>query len=391
MKRAVIVCALIACSKGSGDTPKAGRGSGAKLQYPVELMKLQTQMVQYTVDAPGSLDAFQQVQITARVAGAVDKVGFTEGQAVKKDEVLVTIESERYAIAVEQAKATLQKATTTQTAAQAALDRRKDADAQSKGLVPAEEIEQKQAALDTAKADVDAAKEALHVAQLNLRDSAVRTPIDGVVQTRTVQQGQYLQPGAVMATILQKEPMLLRFQVAEADAPRLKPGMVANGKLRESAYTFTAKLTLISDAADPTTRQVPVTAEVQATEHKFYIRPGAFCLVSVPVDTARKAIIVPSLAIAPTEKGQVVYVVDDKMIAHQKVVETGMHTSDGGIELTRGVTEGDMLVVHGIEPLTEGAPVKHREHDDAPSKGSGSGAGSGSGGGSGKSHKGSGE
>src|SRR5690242_18611464 len=122
--------------------------------------------MQYAVNAPGSIDAFQQVQITARVAGAVDKVAFTEGQVVKEGDPMVTIESERYAIAVSQAKATLAKNQATQKAAEAALQRRLEAQKESPGLVPGEEIEQKQTAVDTAKADVDAAKQALSIANL---------------------------------------------------------------------------------------------------------------------------------------------------------------------------------------------------------------------------------
>jgi membrane fusion protein, multidrug efflux system len=314
--------------------------------------------MQYTVTAPGSLDAFQQVQITARVAGAVDKVGFVEGQVVKAGDVLVAIESERYTIAVEQARATLRKAEAAQKAAEAALERRKTADSSSPGLVPGEEIEQKQTAVDTAKADVEAARQALRIAELNLRDSSVRAPIAGVVQTRTVQQGQYLQAGAVLATILQRDPMLLRFQVAEQDAPRLEAGMPATLVLKETPREYTAKITLVSDAADPATRMVPVTAQVDQTDHKHWLRPGAFCTVTVPIGNARQGIVVPSLAVQPTEKGNVVYVVDDKHIAHARVVQLGMHTSDGGVELTRGVAAGELMVVRGIEPLTDGAPVK---------------------------------
>jgi hypothetical protein len=62
--------------------------------------------------------------------------------------------------------------------------------------------------------------------------------------------------------------------------------------------------------------------------------------------------------VQPTEKGNVVYIVDDKHIAHAKVVELGMHTPEGGVELTRGVAAGELMVVRGIEPLTDGAPVK---------------------------------
>jgi RND family efflux transporter MFP subunit len=378
---ALTSAALASCGKKS-DAPAAGgrRGSGGgKLQYPVEVAPLEVRQMQYSVNAPGSIDAFQQVQITARVAGAVDKVAFTEGQNVKEGDPLVTIESERYSIAVAQAKSALAKAQATQKSAEAALNRRLEAQKESPGLVPGEEIEQKQTAVDTAKADVDAARQALSVANLNLRDSTVRAPIAGVVQTRTVQQGQYLQPGAVLATILQRDPLLLRFQVSEQDAPRLKPGMTATIKLRESAHEFGSKITLVNGAADPATRLVGVTAQVDETTHQYWLRPGAFCQVTVPVGDARQGIVVPGLAIQPTEKGNVVYIVDDKNIAHATVVETGMHTPEGGVELTRGVKAGELLVVRGIEPLSDGAPVKISKKESMTEAEAGAGSGSGSG------------
>jgi len=189
----------------------------------------------------------------------------------------------------------------------------------------------------------------------------VRAPIAGVVQTRTVQQGQYLNPGAVLATILQRDPMMLRFQVSEQDAPRLKPEMPVELQLKESPRTFTGKITLVAGAADPTTRMVPVTAQIDSTDHPYWLRPGAFCEVSVPVDTARPGIVVPAIAVQPTEKGNTVYLVDDKNIAHATIVQLGMHTPEGGVELTRGVKEGDLLVVRGIDPLSDGAPVKVQE------------------------------
>jgi RND family efflux transporter MFP subunit len=385
---AVLACA---CSSSKSDSPQGGaagrRGGtgGGKLEYPVDVALLATRHMQYTVTAPGTIDAFQQVQITARVAGAVDRVTFAEGQAVKQGDVLATIESDRYAIAVEQARAALAKANAAEKAAQAALDRRLAAQKESPGLVPGEEIEQKQTAVDTAKADVLAAQQAQRVAELNLRDSAVRAPIAGIVQTRTVQQGQYLQPGAVLATILQRDPMLLRFEVTEQDAPRLQPGMPATLQLKESPRTFTAKLTLVAGAADAATRMVPITAQIDDTEHPYWLRPGAACEVTVPVGTARPGIVVPSLAVQPTEKGNTVYVVDPQQhVVHARVVQLGMHTGDGGVELTRGVSAGELLVVHGIDPLSEGAPVKIQatlslDQASAASSGSGSGAEVGSG------------
>ena len=91
-----------------------------------------------------------------------------------------------------------------------------------------------------AKADVDAgAAGAARRRSSTCATPYVRAPIAGVIQTRTVQAGQYLQPGAVLATLLQRDPLLLRFQVTEQDAPRIKPGMTANaaGSRRARART----------------------------------------------------------------------------------------------------------------------------------------------------------
>ncbi len=354
---AIALLALAGCSQqDAGAKAKGGRGT-RKLEYAVQVAPLAKKKVLYSVSAPGTIDAFQEVQITARVAGAVDKVDFTEGENVKKGQVLVVIESERYRLALGQAKAQLAKAEANATEAQAELTRRQGATEAHPGLIPGEEIASHATAVTTAKADVALAQENVHVAELNLRDSYVRAPIAGVVQTRTVQAGQYLGAGAVLATILQRDPLLLRFEVTEQEAPRLHPKMKATFHMRETPRDYSATLTLVAGQADDETRLVPVTARIDDTEHQYWLRPGAFCTVTVPIGTAREGIVVPEVAVQPTEKGNAVYVVE-KNVARQKLVSLGMHTPEGGVEVTRGLNDGDLLVVRGIEPLSDGAPVK---------------------------------
>jgi RND family efflux transporter MFP subunit len=350
------LAALAACSSGEPKA-KAGRGGGRKLEYPVDVAPLEKRAMRYTVTAPGSIEAFQQVQITARVSGAVDKVAFAEGEQVAAGQVLVNIESDRFQVALDLAKAQLAKAQAAAQQTQDQLARRQAAAKDHPGIIPGEELATFQTAVTTAKADVASAEQSVRVAQINLRDSSVRAPIAGVVQTRTVQLGQYLQTGTVLATLLQRDPLLLRFSVSEQDAPRLKPGMPATLRLKESAHIYSATLTLVAGAADPETRLVPVTATLDPTDHPYWLRPGAFCEVSVPVGNAREAIVVPNLAIQPTEDGNVAYVVDGTA-ARPRKVELGMHTSTGDVEVTRGLQPGELLVVRGIESLSDGAPVK---------------------------------
>jgi multidrug efflux system membrane fusion protein len=352
----------LACSKATDDSALKKPKAATKLQYPVQVAPIGVRQVQYNVMAPGSIDAFQQVQITARVAGAVDKVAFVEGQTVKQGDTLVVIEVDRYDVAVDQAKAALDKAVAAHKSAQAELARRQGAVVAHPGLVAGEEIEQYATSVASTQADSDAAQQSLRVAQLNLRDATVRAPFAGVIQSRTVQAGQYLQPGAVLATLLQRDPLLLRFPVTEADAPRVKAGMTANVTLRESARTYAANIILVSDSADPTTRLVQVTATIDDKEHKYWLRPGAFCDVNVPIGDARQGIVIPSLSVQPTDKGNVVYTVDSGNIAHVRNVTLGMHTPEGGVEITQGLAAGELLVVRGFEPLSEGAPVQVTDH-----------------------------
>ena len=101
------------------------------------------------------------MQITARVQGAVDKVAFVEGQVVKEGDPLVVIEVDRFQVAVDQAKAALDKTVAAHKAAQAELARRQGAVAAHPGLVPGEEIDQYATSVTSTQADSDAAQQAL--------------------------------------------------------------------------------------------------------------------------------------------------------------------------------------------------------------------------------------
>ncbi|MBN9166404.1 MAG: efflux RND transporter periplasmic adaptor subunit [Myxococcales bacterium] len=376
MKRIVILLAAIsvpllpiglaACKRetpapdgASGGGARAGRGmrgGDGGLTYAVDLLQTEAKKLEYVVTAPGTIEAFERVQVTSRVAGVVDKVAFTDGQEVKKGDVLVVIDSERFRLAVNSSKAALEKAQAAQKDVEAQVNRREGAMEKHPGLIPGEELETYRTKTLTAKADTAVAAENLKIAELNLRDSFVRAPLGGVIQTRTVETGQYVNTGVVMATLLRQDPMLLRFQVEPQEAPRLKPGMKATFTMRETARTFEAKITLVAGAADPTTHMVGVTAEVITSENKYWLRPGSFCDVSVDVGATRDAPVIPRFATRATDNGYVTYVVEND-VAQERVITLGMSTKDGWVEVRSGLKGGEWIVVRGAEALSPGARV----------------------------------
>jgi multidrug efflux system membrane fusion protein len=354
------VSLLAACSHKDA-APAAGgkRGAGGKgIAFPVEVVKVTADPHDVDITAPGVVDAFEHIQITARVSGVVDKVTFVEGQEVKANQVMAYIDSRRYALSVSSANAALEGAQAAQADAQASLDRRKAASESNPGVIAGEELETYQTKLRTAQATVDQSKEALKLAQLNLDDSNLKTPIAGVVQTRSVQTGQYVQAGTVVATLLQRDPMLLHFNVTTAEAPRLKVGMPVEFTLKESEQKYTGKISLVAGAADPESRLVPATAEIDPQKSgKFWLRPGSFAQVEVKMPSARAFPMIPQTAARPSERGFLAYVVVGD-VAHEHTLDLGLHTPQGMVEVKSGLNAGDMLVTRGVEALTEGAKVK---------------------------------
>ncbi|MGK4003410.1 efflux RND transporter periplasmic adaptor subunit [Sorangium sp. So ce1036] len=359
-----------ACKRGEA-TPEQGRRQGKQaMSFPVEVVPVTAERVEYAVPAVGTVDAFEQVQLTARVAGVVEAVRFMEGDEVKAGQVLVEIDPARYNLAVRAARATLDRVTAAQAEAAAGLERREAEGAE--GVFSKEEIASWRSKAATTAAQVAEAKVAVDQALLNLRDAYVRAPIQGKIQTRTVQTGQHVAVGTVLATLLRRDPLLLRFQIPASDAPRVRPGMEARFTVKGDARTFTAKLTHVADAADPATRMVAVTGEVQG-EGKDALRPGTFAEVTVPVGASGDAPVIPLTAVRPSERGFLAYVVDGD-VARERVLSLGLRTANGRVEVMSGLSVGERLVVRGAEALRDGAKVRVSPPGSVPGAAAGDGA-----------------
>lgn len=337
--------------------PSAKPGaSGQQIEFPVEIEPVAEQSLVYSVNAVGSVEAFEKVQVTARVSGAVDRVLFSEGSYAEVGQTLVEIETERYKLALEMAQAAASKSLAAKADAEAGLKRRETVITQNPGLIPGEELETWKTKVLVAASDVAQSKSALNTAELNLRDAYVRAPFSGVIQTRTVQTGQYVQTGTVLATLVRRDPLLVRFAVPEREAARIRPGMTALFRVRDDDREFKARIKHVAESADQTSRLVDLTAEVDDPREKD-LRPGTFAEITVPVTTRDAALVIRQIAVRPSEKGFIAYVVENGR-AVERILMLGMRTADGRIEVLTGLKAGESLVVRGAEALRPGALVK---------------------------------
>lgn len=355
--------ALAGCSKeaasAAGPGGAGGPGGRGSIEFPVEVIPVEAREVTYALTAVGSVDAFEQVEITARVAGAVERVLFAEGQQVRQGQVLVEIEPQRYRLAVDSARATVERALAEQAEAKAGLERRASANEKNPGLIRGEEIATWETRAQTAAAEVSQARAALQQAELNLRDAFVRAPVSGIVQTRQVQTGQYVQVGTVLATMVRRDPLLLRFEIPEQEAAALQTGQSVQFRVHELGEPYSAVITHVAGSADRSSRMVDITARVDDPRRER-LTPGAFARVHVPVGSSKNAAVIPQTAIRPSEKGFLAFVVDEG-VARERILTLGMRTPSGEVEVREGIRPGERLVIRGSEALRDGAKVRVTE------------------------------
>jgi RND family efflux transporter MFP subunit len=347
----LIALATSGCSRSSATREQQPK-KPSEVVFPVETRPLSLARVDYRVSAVGAVEAFENVQVTARVAGVLERLHFKEGDSVKEGALLAEIEPQRYQLAVTSAQAALSRAQAAKAEAERELERAQKLAAE--GVSTGVEVNNWQTKVATAAAQEAESRAALGVASLNLRDARLKAPLPGSIQSRMVQTGQYVQPGTVIATLIRRDPMLLRFRVTEPEAARLALGMPVNFVVAGSTEPRQAKITFVAGAAETTSRMVQVAAEVPDDPS---LRPGAFAEVVVPVGANDAALAVPETAIRPSERGFIAFVVEEG-VARERIVDLGLRTPDGLVEVVKGLKAGESLVVRGGEALKEGAKVK---------------------------------
>lgn len=335
------------------------RGQGAAAGRPpvralsVRVAPVAVQDVVYEIRAVGSLEAEELVQINAEVEGAVAEVRFHEGNRVGPNTVLVRIDPDRYRLEAQRAEATFQRARADAERARTDFKRREELAAQQ--LVAPEELNRSRAESEQLVAESEATRAARDLAQQNLRKSDVRAPRAGVINTKTVDTGQFVRTGTALATLVDVGRLRLRFKVSEGESLRAREGQAVTFRVTALGdRTFMATVYHVSDVADPSTRQVEVLAWVK---NPGELKPGFFAEVVLASETRKAAVVVPEGAIQASERGFVTYVVEGDQ-ARQRTVKIGLRTGTGIVEILSGVAAGDTVVVEGSDRLTDGIAVQ---------------------------------
>jgi multidrug efflux system membrane fusion protein len=345
------LAAVLGSGCGAGGDAATARRQRAALR--VRVAPVAVQDVVYEIKSLGQIEAQEMVQVTAQVEGVATDVRFREGDRVTPGTVLLRIDPERYRLEAERAEATLEQARAEQERAAADLTRRVTL-AQSE-LLSAEELTRSQSESTRLTASVQVAKAALGIARQNLARSEVRPQVAGVIDTRTVDTGQFVRTGTVLATIVDSSRLRLRFKVSEAESLRATVG--GNVTFRVAPLgprQFTARIYHVGRIADPTTRNVEVLAWV---DNPGELKPGFFAEVTLAGEQRKDALVVPESAVQASERGFVTYVVDEGT-ARVRPIQLGLRTGTGTVEILSGLEPGETVVTEGSDRLDDGIAVE---------------------------------
>lgn len=361
------------------------------------------QLVTPFLQKNGETEAVQEAEVRARVIGFVEDIKFQPGQEVDKDDLLYVIESEQYEAAVSSAQAAVAYADAAIGVAEAAV-KTSEAEVKEAALNLSRETELlnrgagSKADYDTAVASDEAAKAkaesaaasvkasqaekgraeaALEKAQLDLGYTTVRAPIAGLISKTDVKEGNLVENGTELATIVDHDEIFVNFTITDRELLRflqseqdiLDKGEelrqtdwrelpVYLGRETDDGFPFEGKLEYIDpEGVRASTGTLGLRAKLSNPARQLL--PGMFVTVRIP-GKSEEEILIPEHAIGRDQRGQYVLTIDSE----NKVERTGVkvyRSMSGWSIITEGLTLDSLVVVDGIQRARPGLPVTPQE------------------------------
>lgn len=319
--------------KVTGETEKANTAA-----VLVEVMPIMPQQLDKNIQVTGAVLANESVQIASEISGKITQIHFREGDNVKKNDLLISIENDEMLAQLERLKYTKKLYKDTENRMRQLLERE---------AISQEEYDISLTELNTSTADIK-------VLEAQIEKSQIRAPFSGVIGLRYVSEGSYVTPASPIANLYNIVPAKIEFSVPGRYSDVVKKGSVIRFTTEASEKSFEGRVYAIEPKIDPATRTLLVRALSPNLERNLI--PGQFVRISLTLESKEDAILVPSVAVVPEANGHLVYRVSGGK-ADSVQVNVGYRTARK-VEIISGLTEGDTVVVSGIQQVKDGAPVQ---------------------------------
>jgi membrane fusion protein, multidrug efflux system len=341
-----------------GPVPASARPP-ARAAVPVSIAIVDRQDVPIYLSGLGTVQASFTVGIHSQVDGKLQEVLFTEGQQVKKGDVLAKIDPRLFQAALDQAKAKKAQDIAQFTAASKDLER---SNTLVKSNITSQQIvDQQQGKVDQLRAMIDADEAMIQTAQTNLDYTSI-TAHGGRMGVRLVDPGNIVHANdqGSIATLVLTRPSAVLFTLPARALDDIRAAM-ARGPVEVTAFDqdnrralATGTLLLVDNTIDQATATIRLKAMFPNEDDKLW--PGEFVNARVLLETRSNAVVVPSAAIQRGPNGLFVWAVSGKDIAEPRPIETAQ-TYDNLTIVTSGLSGGERIVTDGQYRLQRNAPV----------------------------------
>ena len=379
-------------------------GKSEKLPVPAPEVVVESVLVrdvQLYIEETGLTDAYERVEIPARVSGFLREIRYGAGDIVAVGAPLFLIQPEQYQADVKASEGSLMSAQSSLKLAEANLVR--TLRLVNQGASTQEDLDTATAHRDEATAAIMQAEAALNVAKLNLSYTDVRSPIKGKVGPSAVDVGNMVGPTgnkSILTTVVGMNPIYVRFDISdsqfnsiraynrehkehETQATRANEGeaagqqgdthisdlerfqipfemsLIVGSTTKTGEYPYRGVIETAYNTIDPSTGTVTIRGKIPNEDYVVF--PGQICRVRIPIWTTPDAVLVRQEAIGTDMSQRYVYVVDDKNTVHRRVIEFGTLQADGTRIVTKGLEKGERYIVNGIQKVRDGSQVKIRE------------------------------
>lgn len=358
-----VSAALIAMTFGlTACESRQNQGGMQRPPSPVTVSRIQPTDTKQIRTYAGRVYGAREVEVRSRVQGILQQRLFKEGEEVKQGAILFQIDPEPFQVALDAAKANHRTASATLN--QAEREWRRTSRLYEQNAVSQREYDNARSAYELAQANQALAQSQVAKAQLELSYTRVEAPVNGVTGLETVSEGNLVERGTLLTSLIQLNPVHVRFSLPEADAAlRRNANPSTNGDISNhpvslltaagSVYPLAGEIDFTASSVDQLTGTVAARA-IFPNPDKLLV-PGQFVRVQVLLQSFQDTIVIPETAVVQGPQGPSVFVIEDNS-AQFRPLSLGPVT-DAGQVVFDGLSAGDLVVVNGQVSLYPGAPV----------------------------------
>jgi len=324
-------------------------------------------------DFTGQFEARESIEVRPRVSGYLESINFTDGQLVKKGDLLFVIEPRPFELALESAKAQQAQSEAQLELAKAQLER--TAQLRKNDYATQETYDERVAQVNIATASRDASIAAVNQAQLNLDYTRVTAPVAGRMGRHEVSVGNLIIGGTnaatttLLTTIVSLDPIWLSFYVSEGDGMTYKR-LVQKGEIKsarentvevqgqlmdEKDWTLKGTIDFVDNQYDRNSGTIRVRASFPNAN--LFITPGQFGRVRVPMSQLRLTMLVPDAAVVTDQSVKLLFTVAPDGTVVPKPVELGPVADDNLRVIRTGITPDDEVIISGLLRARPGQKV----------------------------------